>query len=832
MKKSYDIDGMTCASCQTTIEKTLKKQPGIRSVNVSLINHSMEVEYDDETTSNDDITSAVRKSGYQAHAKSNDEETDKTAKENKNEIIAESYKKRLIYSIVFFIPLFYLGMGNMLGLPLPVFMQETQGLLLKVFTELILASAIALLNRSYFISGFKKLFLRKPNMDTLIAVGSGAALIYGIYVFALMLYHAGQGNIALIAMFRHEIYLDGAGAILTFVTMGKYFEFKSKAKTNDSIRKLMELAPDVSLVKKDGVFKETKTEDIEKADIIKIKPGMRIPVDGIVTQGSSDIDESMLTGEPLPVAKKSGDGVYSGTVNTSGTLVFKAEKVGSETTLARIIELVENAQASKAPIQRLADTISLYFVPAVLLISLITFTGWMIASKDASLALSMGITVLVISCPCALGLATPVAVMVGTGKGAENGVLIKSAESLENIHDIDTVVLDKTNTITTGSFAIKDTEVFVSAKPSFARILKGLEASSEHPIAKAIYHHFEDEADLEIHDFNALGGLGVKGTIDQTTYFLGNHKLMEKRDVADKRTRAVNERLSDAGMTIVYLTDDTSVLGYIALQDELKAHAKETVTWLKKEGKNIIVLTGDNERAGEAVRRSIGADKVISDVMPEEKEDVIKTLQKDGRKVAMVGDGINDAIALTRADLGIAIGAGTDVAIESADIVLLNNDPADIVKTVILGEKTMKTIKMNLLFAFLYNVIGIPIAAGLLYPSLGIRLTPALGALAMSLSSVSVVLNALRLYRVDLNKASDSHDNQFEEYIVHIDGMTCDHCKMRVENGLNAFESIVSASVNLKKNIATIKSDKSIEDETFKKVVGEAGYDVKKVVKP
>ena len=744
MKQKFDVTGMTCSACVAHVEKDVKKVKGVKKVNVSLINNSMTVDFEDTITPQD-IVSAVEKGGYGAKL-AGDVKTD--SKESTASLHIKSMKSRLIVSLIFFIPLLYISMGEMLGAPQLAFLVGMENSMNMALMQFLLTIPIVWANVAYFKVGFKRLWLKSPNMDSLVAIGSGAALIYGIFALFMIGTGLGRHDMVLADEYRMNLYFEAAGAILALVTVGKYLEALSKGRTSDAIKKLIQLAPQTAFVEVMGEIIETPVAELKKDDIILVKPGQSVPVDGIIISGISSIDESMITGESMPVDKTVGDTVISATMNKTGSFKFKATKVGSDTTLSQIIKLVEEAGSSKAPIAKLADQISGVFVPIVMVIAIITFITWMITPQPFSFALSMGITVLVISCPCALGLATPLAIMVSSGKGAENGILIKSAESLETAHKVTDVVLDKTGTITYGTPSVTDIHPLINNdEVALMTIAYALESSSEHPIAKAIttFALSKNYVLPVVHAFDSVPGLGIKGQIEGTTYFAGNNKYMTSLGRNTKDAQIVASEFAKAGKTAIYIANENEVIGLIAVADTIKESSIDAILGFKKLGIEVTMLTGDNQVTAEAIRQKLAIDHVIAEVTPEEKEQHIKALQAQGKIVAMVGDGVNDAIALTRADVGIAIGAGTDVAIESADIVLIKNDLRDALGAIELSKKTIGNIKMNLFWAFFYNVIGIPIAAGLFFWWNGLRLDPMLGSLAMSISSVSVALNALRL---------------------------------------------------------------------------------------
>lgn len=746
MKQKFDVTGMTCSACVAHVEKDVKKVKGVKKVNVSLINNAMTVEYDETAIKPDIIISAVKKGGYGAKISGETE----IIRKNISDAHIVSMKKRLIVSLIFFVPLLYVSMGAMLGAPQPSFLVGMENAMNFALLQFILTIPIIWANTAYFTVGYKRLWLRSPNMDSLVAIGSSAALLYGIIALFMISTGLGKHDMALVDHYAMNLYFEAAGAILSLVTVGKYFEAVSKGKTSEAIKKLIQLAPQTALVEINGEIIETKVSDLKKGDIIIVKPGQSIPVDGIITSGSSSIDEAAITGESMPVDKTVGDQVISATVNKTGAFKFEATKVGQDTTLQQIIRLVEEAGSSKAPIAKLADKISGIFVPIVMTISVITFIVWIIIGADFSFALSMGITVLVISCPCALGLATPLAIMVSSGKGAENGILIKSAESLETAHNVTHVVLDKTGTITYGIPSVTDIQPFSGfSEEKVLEIAYGLEQQSEHPIAKAILSKGKEQSvkSLNVLSFDSVPGKGVNGEIEGLRYYAGNAVYMKTLQLSTDEAEKNALVFAREGKTVMYIASDQEIIGLIAVADTIKETSIEAINGFKSLGIEVTMLTGDNAVTAEAIKNALSINNVIAEVTPEEKEQVIKKLQSEGNVVAMVGDGVNDAIALTRADVGIAIGAGTDVAIESADIVLIKNDLRDALGAIELSKKTINNIKMNLFWAFIYNIIGIPIAAGLFYWFNELKLDPMLGSLAMSISSVSVALNALRLRR-------------------------------------------------------------------------------------
>ncbi|HOB08206.1 MAG: heavy metal translocating P-type ATPase [Limnochordia bacterium] len=753
MQKKFEVLGMTCAACQAAVERSVKKLAGVGAVNVNLLAKQMVVEFDETVTDSQAIIKAVSDAGYEAREPQPEPAFANAAEARRNQALAAEtweLKVRVLVSFFFLVPLMYLAMGDMLGLQLPGWLDGPENAVSHAFAQFLLTLPIVYVNRRYFQAGFRALWHRAPNMDSLIAIGSSAAVVYGIITVFRIGAALGRGELGLAGHYRHDIYFETGAMILTLITLGRFLEARSKNKTSEAISRLLDLAPKTAFVIREGQEQEIPVEHIVVGDIIVVRPGQSVPVDGIIIEGSSAVDQSALTGESIPVEKRVGDRVVSGTINKVGFFKFRAEKVGEDTTLAQIIRLVEEASASKAPIAKLADEISGIFVPIVILIAAAAAVVWLAFGAGAAFALSIGISVLVISCPCALGLATPVAIMVGTGQGAANGILIKSAEALETAHKVDTVVLDKTGTITEGRPKVTDVVVTGAlTEVDFLTIAASMESSSEHPLAEAIQ---AKAAEMGIEPkptqaFAAVPGRGIVAEIDGQRYIGGNLALMEEHQIDTSAWQDLSRRLAEEGKTPLYFANDKRLLGIIAAADVIKPTSKQAVDQLKAKGITVVMLTGDNKRTAAAIQRQLGLDQVTAEVLPQDKEKVIRELQQSGRRVAMVGDGINDAPALARADVGIAIGAGTDVAIESADIVLVRSDLQDAVTALELSRATVRNIKQNLFWAFFYNILGIPLAAGVFYPFFGWTLSPMIGAAAMSLSSVFVVSNALRLRR-------------------------------------------------------------------------------------
>lgn len=750
-KELLDIKGMSCSACSARIEKVVGKMKGVVSINVNLLKNNAHIAYDETIVDEAAIIAKIEKLGFGAAphvqmAQVQAEPVDTAAQE-----MAE-LKERLVLSACFTAPIFYLHMGQMYGWPLPAFVLGMENKLISALLQLLLCIPVLFIGRKYFIHGFKNLWDRAPNMDSLIAIGSGAAFVYGLYAVFGLAYVFGHGELELLPSFSDALYFESAAVILTLITMGKFLEARAKSRTSDAIAKLMNLAPKTALVQRHGMEGEIPVEEVVTGDIIIVKSGAAVPVDGKIIEGSGSVDESAITGESIPVDKRIGDAVTGGTINKSGYFKMEATAVGENTTLAKIIYLVEQATSSKAPIAKLADKISGIFVPTVISISLVSALVWLALGQTPHFALTIAISVLVISCPCALGLATPTAIMVGTGRGAANGILIKSAESLETAHSIDTVVLDKTGTITEGKPRVTDILAVNGNTAELLRFAASIEKLSEHPLAEPIVQEAGAKG-LELlpaDSYEMLVGRGLKATVNGAEGLAGNLMLMHESGIELQNLAAEGQSLAHAGKTPLYFAAAGKLLGIIAVADTVKATSAAAIAELQNQNIKVWMITGDNEATAQSIGAQVGVDKVVAQVLPQDKERIVRELQEQGRKVAMVGDGINDAPALARADVGIAIGAGTDIAIEAADIVLMKSDLLDVPKAVKLSHKVMKNIKENLFWAFFYNVIGIPLAAGLFYPLWGMLLNPMIGAAAMSFSSVSVVSNALRLRFVKL----------------------------------------------------------------------------------
>ena len=962
MKERYHVTGMSCSACSSHVEKAVNKLDAVEKASVNLLTETMDVTYDESRLSSEGIIDAVVKAGYGAsvmgessngnaaggqsasgsgNRRSGSAADGKQELQQKLDADARAMKWRLGISIGFLIPLMYVSMHHMFkewfGIPVPAFIVNTMhgnaNAMNFALTQFLLLLPILYVNRKFFSVGFKTLAHRSPNMDSLIALGSGAALVYGIFAMYRISYGLGYGDMAVVEHYSHDLYFESSGTILTLITVGKYLESRSKGKTSEAITKLMNLAPKVAiLVTEDGQEKEVPTESLQKGDVFLVKPGSLVPVDGIVLEGNSSVDEAAITGESVPVEKQAGDHVVSATVNKAGFLKCRADRVGDDTTLAQIIRLVEEASASKAPIAQLADKVAGVFVPTVMAISLVTLIVWLASGATAEFAISTAIAVLVISCPCALGLATPVAIMVGTGVGAGNGILIKTGEALQQAKEIDTVVLDKTGTITSGKLKVEEVGGYQSDFPADAmmQIAAALEKKSEHPLAEAVVEYAESfQLTIpEIVDFKATFGRGVEGALAAdfraveaakndgptavfyagkrdstadvpensgkiaeqnpatgvvrsdadsvtfpagTKFYVGNLAFLQEKNITLPQGAAEGlNRMADEGMTPLLVAQEGRFLGIIGVSDTVKATSYEAINAWEKMGVRVIMLTGDNRRTAEAVRQKLGIAEVVAEVLPQDKEKKVSELKRQGHKVAMIGDGINDAPALAAADVGMAIGAGTDVAMESADIILMKNDLRDAVTAMKLSRAVIRNIKENLFWAFFYNCIGIPLAAGVLYPAFQIRLNPMFGAAAMSLSSIFVVGNALRLRgfksgftplkkeapevtrkeikithaaaegeqcilktpaeqnnRQDVKQEKERTNTMTK--VISIEGMMCNHCTGTVQKALEAVEGVKAVTMSLEQKNATVELASDVADDVLAKAVTDAGYEVKGV---
>ena len=876
-KETYDITGMSCAACSARIEKGISGMEGMQQCSVNLLKNSMTVSYDEAELDSGKIIHQVEDIGYGASLhQTQGSKTTGASGRGKNgatdaaAAAAKQMKQRLIVSLVFTIPLFYISMGHMAGWPLPPWLLGARNHMIFAFTQFLLVLPVLIAGGHYFKNGLRNLWHRSPNMDSLIALGSGAAFVYGIYAIYKIAWGFSIEDMDMVETFGMNLYFESSAMILTLITLGKFMEARAKSKTSEAITKLMDLAPKTAKVLRNGQEEEISVDDVQNGDILVVRDGDTVPVDGKITEGFASVDESAITGESLPVDKQTGDPVTGGTINRTGYFQMEATAVGEHTTLSKIIQLVDDATSSKAPIAKLADKVSGVFVPVVITIALLAAILWLLAGQSFEFALSVAISVLVISCPCALGLATPTAIMVGTGRGAAKGILIKSAEALEITHSINTVVLDKTGTVTQGKPVVTDVIALeadgkaagenTQAYTELLRLAFSLEKMSSHPLAEAIVKKAEacSAAFQEVSDYEMIPGQGIAGTIDKVRCLAGNRKLMETNRIDISVAAGLQEKLADEGKTPLYFAQGGKFLGVIAAADVVKPTSREAIARLQEMGMDVIMLTGDNARTAEAIKKQVGIKTVIADVLPEDKEEKVRQLQEQGHKVAMVGDGINDAPALARADVGIAIGAGTDVAIESADIVLMKSDLMDAASAVSLSRAVIRNIKQNLFWAFFYNAIGIPVAAGVLYPAFHILLNPMIGAAAMSFSSVSVVSNALRLRfftpkwkqesgTADLqttgnggmmeqstaaaeiaDRIAQNDESKGETTMkktIKIEGMMCQHCVKAATKALEGVAGVTAVTVSLEDKQAVVEG--SATDEALTAAIVDAGYEVK-----
>ena len=829
MKKNLTVTGMTCAACSARVEKVTKAVPGVKNAEVNLLAGKMTVEVEDEAVLQS-IIKAVSDAGYGASVPGAKKE-EKHAEPNK---ALKEMKKRIIWSFAFLAVLMYFTMGHMVGIPAPHWYHGNENALVAALLQFFLTLPVVYLNRSYYTRGLKALWHKAPNMDSLIAVGSGASMVYGVVALFMIADAMGAGNWEVVAQYRENLYFESAAMILTLITLGKFLETRAKGKTGDAIRQLMDLSPKTAAVRRDGVDTEIPVEEVRVGDTIIVRSGGRIPVDGVVLVGRGAVDQSALTGESIPVEKRPGDMVAAATINTEGYLEFRAEKVGQDTTLSQIIHMVEEAGGSKAPIARMADKIAGVFVPIVMGIAAAAFIFWMVSGKGMEFSLTTAISVLVISCPCALGLATPVAIMVGTGRGAGLGVLFKNAEALENLHHVDPVVLDKTGTLTTGKPAVTDVLPASVGEAELLTIAAALEQPSEHPFAKAILAKVRGKLPA-VSDFQTIPGRGVSGIVAGKQYFGGNATLMAEQGID---VPGFEELASQGKTPLHFACADGTYLGAVAAADVLKKDSAAAVSAMVKMKLDVVMLTGDNRQVAEAIASQAGITHIISDVLPGDKAGAVKKLQQEGRKVVMVGDGINDAPALVTADVGMAIGAGTDIAMESAEVVLMSGSLGGIADAVALSKATIRNIRQNLFWALFYNCLGIPIAAGVLSPW-GIALSPMIGAAAMSCSSVFVVTNALRLRYFGMKKEVITGEPAPEaapveiveikeetnmENVIYVNGMMCPHCKARVEQVCKGIAGTVDAVVDLQAKNVTVTGTADVE--VLKKAIADAGYEV------
>ena len=827
-KEKFDVTGMSCAACQAHVEKAVSKLDGIKNVSVNLLQNSMLCEFDENLASSEKIITAVKNAGYGASLKGKSKENS----ESDNEI--KDMKKRLWWSVAFLVPLFYICMGHMANIPIPPIFTGHKNMLVYALAQLLLTIPIIAINFHYFTNGFKNLLRCSPNMDSLIALGASASFVYSLYGTFAMAYYMGRGNFAAAHEYMMNLYYESCGMILTLITVGKYLEARSKSRTSDAVKKLIDLSPKTAVVIRNGKEETIPAGQIAVGDTVVLKAGSTVACDGIVISGKCTIDQSALTGESIPVEKQTGDRLMSGSVSSGGYAQFRCEKPESESSLAKIISLVEDAAASKAPIARLADKISAVFVPAVICIAAASMIIWLLLGKEFSFALTMGISVLVISCPCALGLATPTAIMVGTGKGAQYGVLFKSAEALETAHSVDTVILDKTGTCTEGKPQVTSIYAENGNTASLLEFVYAPEKMSSHPLAKAVTKYCEEQnITLKKADaYTETAGGGISAQVDGQKVSIGNKRLMEtiKADCTNMEQKA--DEISMQGGIALFAAVNGKVKGVIGISDPVKPTSAQAISQLNEMGIETIMLTGDSEKTAAAIQKKLGISKVKAQLLPQDKAEIIKEIQGNNKKAAMIGDGINDAPALAAADVGIAIGAGQDIAIESADVVLMKSDLQDAVTALKLSRATIKNIKENLFWALIYNSLGIPLAAGVFYNLLGWQLNPMFAAAAMSLSSVCVVTNALRLnfFKADNNtKTPDKTKINTEvkkmKKTIKIEGMMCSHCTGTVSKVLNGIEG-VTADVSLDNKCAYVTLDKEVSDETLAKAVTDAGYEV------
>lgn len=853
MKKNFDVTGMTCSACSNRVEKAVSHVPGVEDVNVNLLKNSMTVDYDETKTGLEQIIQAVTDAGYgasekQAAGSPAAKSVDPTLAAKKE---AAQMKTRLYVSLFFAAILMMLAMGPMVGMPLPEVMSGTKGAPINALTQFLLALPVVFVNFKYFTVGFKTLWQRSPNMDSLVAIGSSASMLFGLFALYMMLYALGQGDEATLHHYAHNLYFDSAAMILALITLGKYFESRAKHKTTDAISQLMSLVPDKAVVLKDGKETEVPVSSVQVRDIVVLKTGSRVPVDGIVVKGSGALDESSLTGESIPVDKKEGEELSASTLLTQGYIEMRATKVGGDTALAQIIKLVDEATSTKAPVARLADKVSGIFVPTVISIAIIAAIVWMLCGYSWEFALEIAVSVLVISCPCALGLATPTAIMVGTGRGARNGILFRSAEAIESLEKVDAVVLDKTGTVTSGKPSLTDVIAFGNVKPEeLLTLVASVEQKSEHPLATAIVEGAQalNLSLKEASDFvQQLGN--ISGTCDGKSVRIGNKSVISSEDA---KTKELADGLADEGKTPLYVIADGKMVGLLAIADPIRPDSKQAIEAMQAKGKEVWMLTGDNEKTARAVAARVGIKNVRAEVKPADKEAVVRELQARGKKVLMVGDGINDAPSLVRADVGAAIGAGTDVAIEAADVVLMKSRLSDVVNASALSHSTMLNIRENLFWAFIYNIIGIPVAAGVFYTAFGWILNPMIAAAAMSMSSVSVVTNALRLrgwkpvlrdsgnsdkssdqvllpslrQLADVAVEAEQKDATVFVYKVGVEDMMCEHCVKAVKGALEKIPGVVSADVSLEQKSAVVRADRALSQEEVTDAIKAEDYEV------
>lgn len=829
MKKAkFNITGMTCSACQAHVEKAVRGVNGVSSVNVNLLRNFMQVEYDENSADSVKIISAVESAGYGASEKG--AESVQKADDTSDEL--KEMKKRLILSLCFLVPLFYICMGHMFGMPVPSIISGQENMMIYALTQLLLTLPIVALNFHFFRNGFRNLVHRSPNMDSLIALGASSALIYSLYGIYMTAYYMGRGELSTAHGYMMNLYFESCGMILTLITVGKYLESKSKRRTSDAVNKLVNLAPKTAVVVRDGKEVEIPASEIVVGDIFLLKAGKSVPCDATVIEGKCTVDQSALTGESIPIEKAKGDTLMSASVSTGGFVKCRCDKVEKDSTLSQIINLVEEASASKAPIARLADKISGIFVPVVIAIAVVSAVVWIIVTDDFASALKAGISVLVISCPCSLGLATPTAIMVGTGKGASNGILIKSAESLETAHHVSAVVLDKTGTCTEGKPSVQEVILNGIDEKKFLTLIGSAEKNSSHPLAKSVVKYCEDKkiSLVSCNEYTETEGGGISGKVNGDSILIGNSRLMEQNSIDISVLADKSANLAENGAIPLYTAVNGKAVGIIAISDPIKKTSAEAVDMIKSMGIKTIMLTGDNARTAETIRLQLGIDEVHAELLPQDKTAVIRELQQNGECVAMIGDGINDAPALAVADVGIAVGAGQDIAIESADIVLMKNDLRDSAEAIRLSKATIRNIRQNLFWALFYNALGIPLAAGVFYPVFHWQLNPMFGAAAMSLSSVCVVTNALRLNFFRTEKSTDKQEIPQKEVntmkkTIKIEGMMCSHCTGMVTKILNAIDG-VTAEVSLEEKCAYVELSKDVSDDVLKNAITDAGYEV------
>ncbi|WP_274608167.1 heavy metal translocating P-type ATPase [Bifidobacterium phasiani] len=871
-RERYEVTGMTCAACQTHVEKAVGALPGVSRVTVNLLKNDMVVEYDDAAVTGGQIVDAVEKAGYGATPetpRAASAGAARPAAQTPSERARREYRamlRRVVWSFVFAVPLFYLAMGHMMGWPLPACFLGDGNSMVYALTQVLLLLPILFLNRQYFIGGLRSLLHGAPNMDALVALGAGASVVYGVYALYKIAIALGAGDLAAASQAAHDMYFEGAGTILTLITLGKFFEARAKGRTSEAIDRLLDLAPKQATLLRDGVESVIPADQVQPGDVLVVRTGESIPVDGVVLSGDASVDESAITGESVPVDKHAGDTVVGATTSRSGYFTMRADKVGDDTALAQIIRLVDEATSSKAPIAKLADKVAGVFVPVVIAIAVIAAVVWLLVGQSVEFALTIAVSVLVVSCPCALGLATPTAIMVGTGRGAANGILIKSAEALETAHGVTTVVLDKTGTITTGKPRVTDIAHSADVDvDTLLRIAASVERPSEHPLARAIVEEAERRGvtTVPVTGFTQIAGRGVRATVDGMDCLAGNEAMMRESGITDDAVASLRDELATQGKTPLFFAADGRLIGVVAVADTVKPTSRAAIDELKGMGLEVVMLTGDNRRTAEAIGRQVGVDRVVAGVPPQDKESEVRAIQERGGKVAMVGDGINDAPALARADVGMAIGAGTDVAMESADIVLMRSSLLDVATAIELSKATIRNIKQNLFWAFFYNVIGIPIAAGCWYASFGLRMNPMVAALAMSFSSVFVVGNALRLrlFRpkhtqeaLEADRAAENgRDGERDVPVVEfepapgtpaltvqpttnqggtmikktigVEGMTCNNCVKHVTRALENLPGATDVSVSLDDKRAVVTVPETVTDEQITTAIADEGYE-------